>query len=58
MGKKLVLTISEEGTPPEMEANAEEALYLKEAEAEAFMMWKLEASALPPMRLLASLIFC
>ena len=27
-----------EGTPPEMEANAEEAPYLKVAEAEAFFM--------------------
>ena len=47
------------GMPPEMEANAEEAPYLKEAEA--FLMWeetKLEANALPPMRFLASLIFC
>ena len=50
-----------EGTPPEMEANAVEAPYFKEAEAEAFWMReeaKPEANALPPMRLLASLIFC
>ena len=49
------------GTPPEMEANAVEAPDFKEAEAEAFWMReeaKPEANALPPMRLLASLIFC
>ena len=36
---------------PKIEANAEEAPYLKEAEAEAFSMWK-EANAPPPLRLL------
>ena len=50
-----------ERTPSEIEANAEEAPVFKEAEAEAFWMReeaKPEANALPPMRLLASLIFC
>ena len=48
-----------EGTPPEMEANAEEAPDFKEAEAEAMREEvRPEANALPSMRLLASLIFC
>ena len=50
-----------EGTPPEMEANAEEAPDFKEAEVEAFLMReevRPEANTLQSMHLLASLIFC
>ena len=53
MQEKMGRAAEMEGTPPEMEANAEEAPVFKEAEAEALLTRKL-----PPMRLLASLIFC
>ena len=49
------------GTPPGLEANAEEAPHFKEAQLNALLRRReaiLEANALPSMRLLASLKLC